>query len=51
MESKGPIEDLLKAIDDLITDLGRKQDEEEQSFNVLTGKHTEEVRRLEGSVA
>jgi hypothetical protein len=51
MESKGPIEELIKAIEDLAADLNTRLEAEETAYTTATNKHEEEVRRLNGEIA
>jgi hypothetical protein len=41
--SKGPLEELLKAIEDLIGDIQEKQEQAESDFDERTSLHTSEV--------
>lgn len=44
--SKGPLDELLKAIEDLIGDIQEKQEQSESDFDERTSLHTSEVQRL-----
>jgi hypothetical protein len=48
--SKGPVDELIKAIDDLIADLNSELEELEQNYSLRTDEHNREVITLTQAV-
>jgi hypothetical protein len=51
MMAKGPLDELVAAIEDTVTDLSNKREKRDAAYVKRTNEHNAEVSRLEGEIA